>query len=322
MFTGFNPALLDDTEFKEDSVREVIIAPILTRLGYATSGKNRVIRSKSLNHPFIYGGTRKIAITLIPDYTLFSDDSAAMILDAKHPSEDVLSRANVQQAYSYAIHPEIKCQHFALCNGKALVVFNVDKSEPLLHLPFSEFESKWDEIEKHISPKHLKYPMLRRFAPDFGCALARLGFAEGGTVTLLPAQLNMFARLDEDMLSASANIEFAETPHCVSFDFNRRLLPEILAGLPAQLADMFSGALSRAPFMAAAELAIEVDIDTKLGPEIKGELENYRPLIIEKVFVARFNHLPLQKEATDIPEGVFRLRRAYSIEPPPENRNP
>jgi hypothetical protein len=319
LFTDFNPALLNDAEFKEDSVREVIIAPILNRLGYTPSGSNHVVRSKSLIHPFIYGGTRKIPITLIPDYTLISDESTVLILDAKHPREDVLSRANVQQVYSYAIHPEIKCQHFALCNGKILVVFDVDKNEPMLHLPFSEFESKWGEIEKHLSPKHLKYPMLKRFAPDFGCALARLGFTEGGRLTLLPAQLNLFARLNDDMLTATANIEFAEKPHCVSFDFNRELLPEILAGLPAQLADMFSRALSHAPFMAAAELAIEVDIDTKLGPEIRGELESYRPLIIERVLAARFNYLPLPGEATDIPEGVFRLRKAYSIKPPAEN---
>jgi hypothetical protein len=241
-----------------------------------------------------------------------------LILDAKHPSEDVLSRVNVQQAYSYAIHPEIKCQHFALCNGKALVIFNVDKSEPLLNLPFSEFVVQWNEIERNISPKYLKHPMLREFAPDFGCALARLGFAEGGTVTLLPAQLNLFARLDEDMLTATANIDFGERPHCVSFDFNRKLLPEILGGLPRMLADVFSGALSCAPFMAAAELAIEVDIDTILGPQIEDELQVYRPLLIKKVLGARFNHLPPLVEATDIPENVFRLRRAYSITRLPE----
>ncbi len=316
MFKGFNPTLLNDPEFKEDSVREVIIAPILQRLGYTASGQNRVVRSKSLVHPFIYCGTKKIPITLVPDYTLISDESTVLILDAKHPREDVLSRANIQQAYSYAVHPEIKCQHFALCNGNALVVFDVDKTKPCLNLPFSEFESKWNEIEKYLSPKHLKYPMLKQFAPDFGCALARLGFAEGGSVTLLPAQLNLFARLNDDMLTASANIEFAEKPHCVSFDFNRGLLPEILAGLPSWLADMFSRALSHAPFMAAAELAIEIDIDTKLGPEIEGELENYRPLLIKKVLAARFNHLHLPQEATDIPEGVFRLRKAYSVKPP------
>jgi hypothetical protein len=319
LFAGFNPSLLDDNEFKEDSVREVIITPILNRLGYSPSGPNCVIRSKSLVHPFIYAGTRKVPITLIPDYTLISDDSTALILDAKHPNEDVLSRANVQQAYSYAIHPEIKCQHFALCNGKALAVFNVDKNEPLLHLIFSEFESKWDEIEKHISPKNLKYPMLKRFAPDFGCALARFGLVEGGIISLLPAQLNLFMRLDDNMMTAMANTEFADKPHCVSFDFNRKLLPEILAGLPAPLANAFSHALSRAPFRAAAELAIEVDIDTRLGPEIETELENYRPLIIERVLAARFNPVPLPTAATDIPKDVFRLREHYSIKPPPKN---
>jgi hypothetical protein len=278
-----------------------------------------VIRSKSLTHPFIYVGTRKVPVTIIPDYTLMLGDAAGLVLDAKHPAEDILSRPNVQQAYSYAIHPEIKSAHFALCNGKALAVFNVDSNEPLLYLTFPEFESKWDEIERYISPKYLGYPTLREFAPDFGCALSRLGTPENSIITLLPAQLNLFARLDDNMMTATANTDFAEKPHCVSFDFDRKLLPEIIAGLPGPLANAFSDALSRAPFRAAAELAIEVDIDTKLGPEIKGKFESYRPLIIERVLASRFNASPLPTEATDIPEGVFRLRKAYSIKQSSEN---
>ena len=35
MFPDCDPSLFDDMEFKEDSVREVIIAPILARLGYS-----------------------------------------------------------------------------------------------------------------------------------------------------------------------------------------------------------------------------------------------------------------------------------------------
>jgi predicted type IV restriction endonuclease len=100
--------LLDDREFKEDSGREVIITPILTRLGYTPSGSDRVIRSKSLVHPFIYVGTRKHPVTIIPDYTLLSDGKVLCVLDAKSPTEDILSREHVQQAYSYAIHPEVK----------------------------------------------------------------------------------------------------------------------------------------------------------------------------------------------------------------------
>ncbi|MFX8414342.1 hypothetical protein ABTL42_19795, partial [Acinetobacter baumannii] len=76
MFEDFDLALFDDPDFKEDSVREVIITPLLNRLGYRASGVDRVIRSKSLNHPFIYAGTRKLPIKLIPDYTIMSGDKA------------------------------------------------------------------------------------------------------------------------------------------------------------------------------------------------------------------------------------------------------
>jgi hypothetical protein len=96
VFPNFDPSLLDDPQFKEDSVREVIIAPILSRLGYTPSGPHRVVRSKALVHPFIYAGTRKIPITLVPDYTLITEQKPACIIDAKRPSEDILSRKNVQ----------------------------------------------------------------------------------------------------------------------------------------------------------------------------------------------------------------------------------
>ena len=256
MFPGFNQSLLDDAEFKEDSVREIIITPILTRLGYNPTGQYRIVRSKTLRHPFIYAGTRKCLINIIPDYTLLDGNKPLLVLDAKRATEDIVSRENVQQAYSYAIHPEIKSQHFALCNGKSLVVFHVDSSTPLLTIAFDEFESKWEEIERYLSPRFLKQPSLRQFAPDFGMALKRLGLLENAKVTMLGAQLNLFARVNGELITASANCEFVDTPHCVSFDFHPRLLSEILAGLPPALSDQFKDALSRSPFQAAAELVL------------------------------------------------------------------
>jgi len=313
MFNEFDPTLLDDPGFKEDSVREVIITPLLTRLGYSPSGDNRIIRSKSLVHPFIYVGTRKHPVTIVPDYTLLNERVNLLVLDAKSPSENVLSRENVQQAYSYAIHPEIKCKHFALCNGKTLAVFSVDENKPIFTANFEDFELRWEEIEKYLGPRFLEEPARRKFAPDFGAALVRLGFAVGGNITLLPARLNLFARCRDDLMTATSNIEFCDRPHCVSFDFHPNLLPKILSGLPVVLAGAFKDALGCSPFMAAAELAIELDIETKLGPVTEGESEIFHPLIIEKVLGSRFNPLPLSKEAEDIPAHVFRLRKAYKI---------
>ncbi len=42
--------ILDNPDFKEDSVREVIILPILKQLGYKSEN---IVRSKTLEHPFL-----------------------------------------------------------------------------------------------------------------------------------------------------------------------------------------------------------------------------------------------------------------------------
>lgn len=311
MFPEFDPSLFDDPEFKEDSVREVIISPILTRLGYTPSGENRVVRSKVLNHPFIYAGTRKVPVKMIPDYTLKSGEKVILILDAKQPREDILRREAVQQAYSYAIHPEIKSEHFALCNGRRFALFSVDQSDPIFLADYESFESEWDEVARFLSPKMLTEPILRRFAPDFGCAIARLGLEDGARVTLFPARFNLIARLDDKMMTATANIDLAGKPHCVSFDFDKALLPSVLSCLPSELSEAFSNALNRAPFQAAAELALELNLHARLGSEIELEAESFRPLLVEEIVSSRFDPSPWVTEASDIPDHVFRLRKAF-----------
>ena len=42
--------LRDNNEFKEDSVREVVISPLLEYLGYK---QGNIVRSLSLRHPFL-----------------------------------------------------------------------------------------------------------------------------------------------------------------------------------------------------------------------------------------------------------------------------
>ena len=129
MFTDFDFSALDDPTFKEDAVREEIIAPILRRAGYTPTGSMRVQRSKPLTHPFVMIGSKKHPVSVIPDYTLFHDDRALMILDAKKPSEEIVNSIHVEQAYSYAIHPEVRCQIYGLCNGRHLSFFNIGRSE-------------------------------------------------------------------------------------------------------------------------------------------------------------------------------------------------
>ncbi|MDP3650293.1 MAG: type I restriction enzyme HsdR N-terminal domain-containing protein [Rhodoferax sp.] len=319
MFPNFDPQLLSDPNFKEDAVREVIIVPILTRLGYHPTGSQTVVRSKNLVQPFIYVGTRKHPVTIIPDYTLYFEGRPVLVLDAKSPIESVTSPANVQQAYSYAIHPEVRTDHFALCNGRRLAVYGVEKATPLLDVSFEEFESRWEEIEKHLAPKYLLQPELRKLYPDFGFAVSRLGLAQGAELLMIGTRLSTFARVSQDLYTATVNADFAGSDHCVSFDFKPEQLPLLVAGLPDELRRLFLEALSRSPFQACADLMVEVDLRTHLGESIEVETETFVPLVIDEVFGARFTPLRLADEPTDIPKHIFRLSKAFTIgtpEPP------
>lgn len=314
MFPYFDLKLFSDPNFKEDSVREVIIAPMLSRLGYYPTGEQTVVRSKSLMQPFIYVGTRQHPVTTIPDYTLYFQGSPVLVLDAKSPTESVTSSAHVQQAYSYAIHPEIRVNHFALCNGRRLAIYNVISNTPLIDIAFEEFEARWEEIEKYLKPKYLLQPTLRNFAPDFGYAVSKLGLSTNAELLMIPARFGLIAKVSEKLFSASANVEFANKSHCVSFDFNSEQLPLLVAGLPSELREQFLGALARAPFQAAADLCIEVDLRTHLGEPIGVEHETFIPLIIDEVFSARFNPFPPLSGGNDIPANVFRLSKAFNLE--------
>ena len=109
----FDSGLLDCDGFGEDSVREEIILPMLRGLGYSHSKPNKIIRSKKLLHPFVSIGSARKNIYLVPDYLLEVNDRYAWILEAKAPKEEILKTKHVEQAYSYAMHSEIRVPYFS-----------------------------------------------------------------------------------------------------------------------------------------------------------------------------------------------------------------
>lgn len=137
-------------DFKEDSVREVIILPILKELGYT---QEKIVRSKTLQHPFLKIGSKKRPVNLVPDYALKVENNFAWVLDAKAPSQRVVNDDNVEQVYSYAAHPEIRSTYFALCNGIEFSVFRTNDTEkPVLFFQIDEIEHHWNELKSLLSP--------------------------------------------------------------------------------------------------------------------------------------------------------------------------
>jgi len=116
-------SISNNPDFKEDSVREIIILPILYHLGYS---QENIVRSKTLHDPFLkVGSNKKIAIRLVPDYCLKVENNFAWVLDAKAPNQRITDIDNIAQVYSYSYHSEIRSIYFALCNGLEFILYRV-----------------------------------------------------------------------------------------------------------------------------------------------------------------------------------------------------
>lgn len=151
IFSDFDFSLLDSPDFKEDSVREELILPLLKNLGYSSHGENKIIRSKKVKHPFVSVGAKEVPLTNFPDYLLEVSGKYAWVLDAKAPNEDIKTGKNAEQTYFYAIHPEIRVPIYALCNGREFIAFDIH-GETLIYFSLSEIEKHWRKLEDLLSP--------------------------------------------------------------------------------------------------------------------------------------------------------------------------
>ncbi|MBI1924774.1 type I restriction enzyme HsdR N-terminal domain-containing protein, partial [Candidatus Poribacteria bacterium] len=132
------------------------ILPLLHALGYTAGGLNQILRSKTLVHPFVNIGSQKRKISLIPDYLLVVENKTAWVLDAKSPNEEIKSGSNVEQVFSYAIHPDVRVNRYALCNGREFIAFQIDQTQPILYFHLSEINQHLYKVYELLSPQAFK----------------------------------------------------------------------------------------------------------------------------------------------------------------------
>jgi len=165
LFNGLNiESIKDNPNFKEDSVREEIISPILKELGYT---HENIVRSKKLNHPYLMVGSKRKKIKLYPDYSIKLGETFAWVLDAKEPNESVDSYDNTEQVFSYATHPEIRSVYYALCNGIEFSLFRTAQpGETVLYFNISEIEHYWDKLNYFLSPNNFQFGKTPDYVPQ------------------------------------------------------------------------------------------------------------------------------------------------------------
>lgn len=283
---GFNYKHLDDPGFKEDSVREEIITPILKAMGYSLDKPNRIIRSKALLHPFVSIGSQSKKINIIPDYLLEVNDRPGWILDAKSPSEDIKKSKHVEQAYSYAIHPEVRCDFYGLCNGKEFSLYSIFKTEPLLFIPIVSLPAYWENLLKFVSPKNVFNGQPFKLAKDLGLHLERLGFDSFESLIFPQVPISSIAQLENNMFTISGCVKTEVGNYVVTFDFGLKEFESLSQFIPQRAIDILSirseGGRSVVQF---GDAVFKIDIDCKVGTKKEeNEDEIFLPLIVNDFF--------------------------------------
>ena len=301
LYSDFDFSILEDKQFKEDSVREELIVPLLRKLGYSASGLNKIIRSKALLHPYVSFGTQKRKIYITPDYLLQINDINYCILDAKSPKEVIHTGKNVEQAYSYAIHKDVRVNYYALCNGYEFVLFHINKHDPLLYFKLQTIDYYWSGLEHYLgADRRSKSDPERRIKPDLGLHLLKLGLAnktkegkEINNIFLLTAF--MIAKLDENNYSINCYTNSPldseeEVEHLLTLDFDSEKYKQFL-----QTASFFSEDLRQkvdfdlhhAPFHHTFEEPefCSIGATCHIGEKIyTNEDESYCPFVVDGFF--------------------------------------
>jgi hypothetical protein len=284
ILAGFDFKLLDDQEFLEDSVREEIIAPILRGLGYTSSKPHRVIRSRKLLHPFVSIGSVSKKIYIVPDYVLEVDDRLAWVLEAKAPSEDVANTKHVEQAYSYAIHSEIRVPYFALCNGRDFVLYHISKPQPVLQFPTIALPMYWDNLSALLSPQKVLDVDLR-LAKDFGLHLKRLGFHEFRSLVFPNVPITFIGKIGNDHYTIGSGIKpEGGDSYVATFDFDHRTMQQLEGKIPDKAYRLTLKPITNSSTQVQfADTVYLVTVDCRVGDTLaENEDEIFLPLWVNK----------------------------------------
>lgn len=220
---NFDFSVLNDPEYGEDAVREEILSPIINSLGYSSNGHNKIVRSRKLKHPYVSIGSQQKNISIVPDYVMEINGTPSWILEAKSPKEVLLNSKHSEQAYSYAIHPEIRAKYYALCNGREFLLYSVDEFKPKLYFDLCMLSLYWCDLKDLLSAETLIKNIKKGYAKDYGLHLKRLGF-DKLNLYYYEIPVDFIAKMNNNLYTFATGIGEGEDSYCVSFDFSHEVL--------------------------------------------------------------------------------------------------
>ena len=147
--------------------------PLIRYLGYRSGTDNEVIREQSLRYPRAFIGRKKPKTDPVlrgkADYILEAGGSVRWVIEAKAPDVEI-DIDSIEQAFTYASHPEVRAVFFVLSNGKRFAVYQTNQGpeqNPVMEFEYDEINEKLPQLNNLLGPDALlrDHPSI---IPDLG----------------------------------------------------------------------------------------------------------------------------------------------------------
>ncbi len=210
----------------EADIREEVLAPLVRRLGYRSGSENNVIREQSLRYPRFFLGRKNAkkdpVLRGVADYILEAGSIVRWVIEAKAPDVEI-DIDSIEQAYTYANHPEVRAVYFCLSNGKKFLIFQTNKgpeSAPLLDLAYEELEDKYQIISNLLSPNSIlrDHPNIERdIGNPIGEGLRSVARITNGVISYHGNSINLPALREMQTSISGGAVERDEEGRLVAF---------------------------------------------------------------------------------------------------------
>jgi hypothetical protein len=189
-------------------------------------------------------GTSKRPVALVPDYVLYVDDRAVLVLDAKAPNESTTDNDHVAQAYSYTMNAEVRAEWFALCNGRSLSVFNVSDptTAPRETFELAKLDENWVHVCDALAPEQLAC-VEDAFLKDFGIHLMKFGHSADENLVFVGIPIDHLAKWDTDAFRFTATMRSDDCEYAATFQIDKEQLGTVLSKVPKETARQIFTAL-------------------------------------------------------------------------------
>lgn len=160
----------------ETDVREIIVRPLLNRLGYEHGTENTIRTEQTFRYAKAFLGRKNAAkdppLVGRADYILEVASIGRWVVEVKGAAEE-LGRDVVEQAHTYAAHPEVAALYFMVTNGRSFRLYRTSSLDaPLMAWDFADNEDVFLALVNLVGPDAIRR-RVDLLKPDTGKPLGR-----------------------------------------------------------------------------------------------------------------------------------------------------